>query len=847
MSQPTVPQIEAPPQVPEEVLDDYLKAQILSLSSIVTKVIDLSDLATRNIPKPTSPPPQQQQQQQQSHAQQQDHKKKHFLSKNPFHHKNKDSQPISSPPPSLIKDDLIFTELIGKLEKLAKTGNIPGITISIQTRYGLINYYNTNKNYIKFEINPENFIELFNLFKLLPSLIELYSSNDLENYYIQLIEFIDLLLSCNMTLNQRKTLLNLRRNIMSLEFQAIGEFDSNFTKNLSKIFNYNENDLLKKLNFLKNDINKNYEYEFLFITKGITSFYTERDFDNLKSFQKWESISNKLFNDLLNAYKSSIGITNTNDYKKIIPKNYSTTRDYLIELLLTSNSQFLFNGLTNCFKLWQIDPFQLQCDFLNKGYQIMSNNNFEIFDFTFALKIISLSMAISPVQLDLRDWPMGKRTEYFNALGKFHKNSQSTFEKVYEIFIDDPKSFSIASDFLEKLYPFGVPTKLLNDIHLKLSEIAESSLQNEFNKINDSVLHPSKNANPIQEFSTTIAKILVNAKNVDEIIDDYYIDKYNIKEILINNYLITAFKNSHKIIDKIHKNKNLNISNPKESNVLVILDTLNLLKIETLELSSSSSSQINEENFDEFIGFDIQEILYKDLLNLVINLKSELENQVENSIKIDTLDRLPNVSYSSSVQNVFGLCDAYLKQIDNLNWKLQIQNGILKTYIFKFITSSLIYYCEIMSKRIYKELLSLNNNAYNGDMANFIAETCLNNIFQVLNLISKYQNQDTENISKLLNSDPQLVAKYTSGRKLVSIDILNCENIEDKKGNPLNMFVEILGPINGKTRTINRDYNPQWNESFDSVVNKNSSNLNINVKFDEKKLDTQPQIYKSIR
>ncbi|GMF21769.1 unnamed protein product [[Candida] boidinii] len=126
MSQPTVPPIEAPPQVPEEVLDDYLKAQILSLSSIVTKVIDLSDLATRNIPKPTSPPPQQQQQQQQqSHAQQQDHKKKHFLSKNPFHHKNKDSQPISSPPPSLIKDDLIFTELIGKLEKLAKTGNIP--------------------------------------------------------------------------------------------------------------------------------------------------------------------------------------------------------------------------------------------------------------------------------------------------------------------------------------------------------------------------------------------------------------------------------------------------------------------------------------------------------------------------------------------------------------------------------------------------------------------------------------------------------------------------------------------------------------------------------------------------
>ncbi|OWB75716.1 hypothetical protein B5S31_g5666 [[Candida] boidinii] len=156
-----------------------------------------------------------------------------------------------------------------------------------------------------------------------------------------------------------------------------------------------------------------------------------------------------------------------------------------------------------------------------------------------------------------------------------------------------------------------------------------------------------------------------------------------------------------------------------------------------------------------------------------------------------------------------------------------------------------------MSKRIYKELLSLNNNGNNnnnnGDMANFIAETCLNNIFQVLNLISKYQNQDTENISKLLNNDPQLVTKYTSGRKLVSIDILNCENIEDKKGNPLNMFVEILGPINGKTRMINRDYNPQWNESFDSIVNKNSKNLIINVIYDEKKLDTQPQIYKSIK
>ncbi|GME95085.1 unnamed protein product [[Candida] boidinii] len=137
MIQQTFPIMEPPEEIPDDVLDDYLKAQILALDSTAIQVRNLSNLGSRIIPKP-KPLPQQVQQQQQQQVpppQQQlkkERKKKHF--KNPFHHKHKEPPPapVSSPPipsPAVIKDDLIFTELIDKLEKLAKTGNIPDITI----------------------------------------------------------------------------------------------------------------------------------------------------------------------------------------------------------------------------------------------------------------------------------------------------------------------------------------------------------------------------------------------------------------------------------------------------------------------------------------------------------------------------------------------------------------------------------------------------------------------------------------------------------------------------------------------------------------------------------------------
>lgn len=268
--------------------------------------------------------------------------------------------------------------------------------------------------------------------------------------------------------------------------------------------------------------------------------------------------------------------------------------------------------------------------------------------------------------------------------------------------------------------------------------------------------------------------------------------------------------------------------------------------------------------------FNLEAFFYPFLEAWITESGEKITNIIQEAINTDNLEPIDlerdDKKYSSSVLDIFTLIKEFLKILKGLNWSNEFQLAKVYTTLLQSISDGVIHYANTMTDRIIKELdeqeqakilaeansdnsekrksgnwfdevKNVVSNIQNGtskldleEPYNFKPQLCiaLNNLNAMMEQLSKLEDiLDPELISNSVAAfDPTLQRNYTS--HIFSLRIIKAENLKSATSSSsvhpyITMIDTKVRKTIGKTRTINSNCNPEWDEEFELTIPANSS------------------------
>ncbi|QPG76875.1 hypothetical protein FOA43_004269 [Brettanomyces nanus] len=612
-----------------------------------------------------------------------------------------------------------------------------------------------------------------------------------QSFYIQNVQLIDLMLSCRSTDHQKEVLLKRRQSILSKSFEQIPMLtDPEIVTTISCTFNIDEMELRKRIVQLKLDVSKQDVVLILKSRQSLSNQYSKDDFETKDQWQFWIDKINEQNNKLVKLFS-----TPDTPHLNLLPVDLDLAVHWLVQLAFKGNPKF-FETVIKCLQVWQIDPCKIFFEFLSVAPPRPKS----------VVKAVSLAYLASPAQVTWINWPLQMKRKALAEGMDIYKACEDEIGSILLHFFDDRSSFSTALLLIKQLHLSSskMPPRLL--VSTNVRKCFGQRLQTHLEALHLDLENNSGTKLDINLVNALLTKIvsdtniLHNWKVKNQDIDRTFAVYETAQKIIVSpamtyvrQFIVETKKRRPGVVSSWVSKEN----RPSFSTMLEMLGSLKSLTS---------------------IKFDFQDILFEDFQQLVSSWEKEMLDKTKLAVENDDqLIRLNGCSYSSSVQNIMGVCNAYVKLLESFQWENTLHLAYLYCLLYRGICSSLLYYSSSMSSRLTKDLhRSTGTLNFRGESC-----TCLNNLTKILQYFKEFENERLFECSAVLEAyhDESL----ENPRKLVSIRILNAENVEDSKGEPVCLSVKIDGLISGRTRCIWKDYNPSWDEEFESMIGKTES------------------------
>ncbi|KAG7814354.1 hypothetical protein KL921_000628 [Ogataea angusta] len=612
-------------------------------------------------------------------------------------------------------------------------------------------------------------------------------TKDPEVYYISRVQMIDMLLLCKASDAQRSKLLTRRNKVLSESFIVAPDIRNQKSRDaITKAFRVTNEQLENKIKDLRISLNKADVVQYITSDASLVHRYSAEDFESESSYRKWHDKIVHLNHELTRKFQTQDAKPTSTAY---VPSDLIQVLMYLRDLVYHSSPVF-FDQFVRCLEVWQVDPFDM---YIRMVEDIPEHK----LDLEYATKCYGLAKLSMIVRLDVDDWPSQKHEQLLRMNRQVFFEYKSYLSECFLNFFADKRSFTRALDLsqyilvdeIESLVLSGLRTALSTRLNRHFKELKLSLNKSKIEFIANLLAYVNRDFDEIEEWTLTNADLdekiefmKIAIEYLTRPIEDY------LKAFIMG--LKTASKDA--------------AANQANSNLTTLLELLSKLRKRTN------------------MNVSFQSILFPNVLDLVKSWGSEIREQTDRAIESDDMERLDGCSYSSSVQNVLEICNAYIRILQSFEWESEHESAQMFAELYRSISDTLINYSNAMFIRIEKDLNS-------GQLLNFKGEscTCLNNIFKILEYMDQFKTEDLTRYSKILNLKPVPTAKHT--KKVVSVDIRGAENVEDNRGEPLSLYVLISGVISGRTRCIPKDYNPEWNEKFQASTDKESGYLRFDL------------------
>lgn len=706
------------------------------------------------------------------------------------------------------------------MENLNELSNITQIDMSSEFKKNIIKFLSIHKaNFKNFTIDTLN-SEFQSFLKNQKGL----SSTD-PQFYIQSIQLVDLLLICKSSSNEKNQLIKIRNSLLDCSYLQLPTItDEKFKTSICQSFNITKEQLNTRINTLNTVISKSQIVNFFQSGDVLSNTYTINDFENPEYYENWLLKSRNLENDMITLFTDpTIPSKNTNI--SIVPNQLSDTISLLVAISLNSNSSF-FQGLIKCMQIWQINPFYIQFKFIEAAVSISKEQNDDKINPELVEKAFNLSYLAMPFQVQFIEWPLNEKKNFMSLSMKIYNESAETIKPCFRMFFQDQNTFTIVLSFL-KLLKLNLKN-VKSEIKEQLVNIIQQRLSSHKDKAGISDYDQKLKLDNMVKFLSLVSRdinLLFNWKSNNKDLNL----SFQIFEIGSKILMSPTLEYIKKYVNEL-KSNNFNIVSNRENKVNFgsFIDLVNNLKART--------------NFK----YDFQNEIFDDFYKIVQSWDNEMLSKTKNIISSDNLVRLDGCSYSSSVQNLILLFEGYIKLLDSFKWSNELQSSELNILLYKIMINSIKYYHSSMIKKLI-ELNGLQKD--NKSIDSFV---CLNNIYNLFLFVEELpKNENVLKVSQyLVNNGKNEKKNLKVSNKYVSVLIKNAENIEDFRGNPMNLMVRLSGLINNETRVVNNDYNPDWFEEFNVIVSGNTKISSDSSKGGNLKIEvvdaSSNNVYKSV-
>ncbi|GMM29035.1 hypothetical protein DAMA08_017510 [Martiniozyma asiatica (nom. inval.)] len=656
-----------------------------------------------------------------------------------------------------------------------------------------------------------------------------------SDYYRLLIGFIDIILTLKSSESQKKLMISKRSQLLQLYFLPKPELSQTSKDTVVESFNITQAELFQLENKIQNTLNKEDVGRYVQLN-GLSKKYMPHDFDSIAKYKNWITETEQLEKIIIKEFgETQRKISNFS----FVPTDLHQSVVELTTILINSKADFL-KSYMDCLRLWQFDPFDLQFIFLQlldfpslKNDKSINDRLAKTLQYSTQLqKYSGLALTCAPIQVEFNNWPIKSQSKMVETGMRVYQKINEPLMDLFKHFFDDSKSFTAALEIINQLKitgsVLGVKAQIKEAVASSIKE--RSNLYFKKSGIVENSSSSNLNFDQMSTYLTVVSRdinLLYNWKMMNPLLNTTFgIYEFGSKIIMspvinfVRNF-VTKIKKEVSNSKSISNNNKINqfLNSDKRKSFSFFLDTLNKLKERT------------------GFNFDFQNELYGEFVYLVNSWQEELLNQIKESVKLDLssgLIRVDGSSSSKSARNVIGILDGYISLLDSFNWTNPFQLAELNVKLYKLITNGVELYYTLMFDIIQKNIskvVDLESEAC----------TCINNLWIILTYIKNLLNKETvKKSSQILNENGRAQLKLP--KKFVSIFIKSAENVETLKGEPVSLKVCLSGVVNGETRTIHKDYNPEWFEAFSgfedfkaisnsnkrsSIVNGSISNSNL--------------------
>lgn len=603
------------------------------------------------------------------------------------------------------------------------------------------------------------------------------------SFYVQMIQFIDLMLLCKSNNDDKATLTRIRSDFIKCSYLKLPDItDVKFKKSVCQTFQISELQLESRIDNLRKHVSKQKVLNYFNSDYVLSKQYNVNDFEKQEYYENWIQKASNLEYDMKSLFedpnfKHTAGM--------IIPNQLEDLVSLLLYLTLNSSSSF-FQGIIKCMQIWQVNPFLIQRLFIEVATS-------ERIDPELVEKALNLSYLAMPFQVQYIEWPLIEKRKFLSKSMEIYDQSFTQIQPFFSQFFNDQKSFTTVLSFLKLL-------KLdLKNVKTEINQSLSKSITGRLSSYTSKLETNSKS-------HLKIESVVIYLSRISKDVNMLYNWKTNNKDLNItygifelgSKILMTPVLDVIKTFVAEMKTNNFNLIADKDTraNFGTFIDLVNNLKSRT--------------NFK----YDFQKEIYPDFYKVVTSWSIEMVDRTKIIVQNDDLTRLPGCSYSSGIQNLIMLFEGYIKLLDSFEWRDLSQSAELNKVLYKSMVKSLRYYHDSMLSKIKElnALRELNDPRYVGAMV------CLNNIYQVFEFLQTLEtNENVHKVSEyLITSGKHQDLKERN--RYVTLFIQGAENLEDMKGRPISSKVKLSGLMNGETRTILKDYNPEWLEKFNTIL-----------------------------
>lgn len=686
-------------------------------------------------------------------------------------------------------------------ELLSELSTVQGITLSKEFMNNITKFYALNKTEFR----------SFTIESLVSSYQDFLTKKKVQTinpqYYIQSIQLIDLMLLCKSSSSEKSTLLNLRSALLNCSYLQLPTIsDKKQRSAICSAFNISEEELFERISVLSKLVSKNQVVEFFKSGNVLSNTYSESDFEQPEYYKNWLVKSRSLEEDMISLFTDP-ALPSSNVKSTIVPNQINDTMSVLTTISLNSSSAF-FQGLIKCMQLWQINPFYIQSKFVEASVEMSKSTNSNKINPELVEKAFNLSYLAMPFQVQFLEWPLEEKRASLSLSMKIYNESKDSIKPYFSMFFQDQEAFTVVLSFLKLLK--------LNLKNVKL-------------EIRD-------------ELAKTIDQRLSAHKAKTGILDS---DKMVRLPIMVK-FLTLVSRDVNLLFNWKTANKDLNLSFQifELGSKILMTPTLEYIKRFISDVKRGGFSLVSDKdsrsNFGSFIDlvnnlkartnfkYDFQNEIYEDFYKIVQSWDSDMINKTKVILANDDLTRLDGCSYSASIQNLILLLEGYIKLLNSFQWRDQSQLSELSILLYQNIVHSIKYYHHSMMQK-----MDQMNRSKDSKM-NVDSFVCLNNIYKLLEFLGNLEKD--ENIMAIsqyvVTSGRNRSDGQKSKNKYISLLIKNAENIEDNRGNPIDVKVRLSGLINSETRVISKDYNPDWYEEFNTHITTKSARANGIIKIE---------------